>query len=100
DGAQGDDLGGVLVRAGQLVVRHRRVIGPANGDRDGGHVGVEVAVAGLIGEAIRAVVVGGRGVDHRGRTRAAATARGARGRGDGAQRAVAWTAHDAEAKAG
>src|SRR5205085_2689598 len=61
-----DGLVGALGEAGGVV-------DGADGDRDGGHVGVQGPVVGLVGEGVPAVEVGGRGVGegavgvHRGR---------------------------------
>ena len=44
----GDGQGGVLARRVAIVVGHRR----GHGEGHGGHVTAEVAVAGLVGEAV------------------------------------------------
>src|SRR5262249_57162247 len=54
--------GGVLVRAVAVVGRPRRVVDRVDRDAHRGHVAVGLAVVGLVGEGVGAVVVGGRRV--------------------------------------
>src|SRR6185369_10748310 len=52
-GVVGDDVLGyrrVLLGGGRVVDRHRRVVDRADGDGEGGGVGVEAAVGGLVGD--------------------------------------------------
>src|SRR5262249_51120096 len=57
---EGDGLGGVLVQGHGLAGGRGRIVDGDDGDGDGGDVGVHRAVIGPEGEAVGAVVVGGR----------------------------------------
>src|SRR5207248_1962156 len=58
----GHGQGRVLVGAVAVVGRHGGVVDRGDGEADGGDVAVGRAVVGLVGEAVRAVVVGRRRV--------------------------------------
>src|SRR5204862_180793 len=51
---------GVLGGDRRVVLRHRGIVDRGDVDTDGGDVAVGDAVIGLVGEAVGAVVVGGR----------------------------------------
>src|SRR5439155_245202 len=61
-GAQRDAAGGVFIGGERAVDRHRGVVDGVHRDGDGRRVRGRGAVAGREGEAVRAVVVGGRRV--------------------------------------
>src|SRR5207237_8571402 len=77
-GAQRDAAGGVFIGGERAVDRHRGVVDGVHRDGDGRRVRGRGAVAGREGEAVRAVVVGGRrvGGDVAGRQRRALDAGG------------------------
>src|SRR5204862_7083088 len=57
--------GGVLGGDRRVVLRHRGIVHRGDVDADGGDIAVGHAVIGLVGEAVGAVVVGGRRVGER-----------------------------------
>ncbi len=57
--------GHILVRTEPIVIRHRRIIQRRDGDRHRRRIAEPIVVAGLIGEADRAVVVSVRGIVER-----------------------------------
>ena len=57
--------GRVFIGAGGVVGRNRWVVDRRDGQSNRGNVAVELAVVGLVGEAVGAVVIGGGRVDER-----------------------------------